>query len=203
MKRIGLLLQIILLLGITSGLYSQVDTENKKVQKQMAREETKKVRKAEESKYFENIKSLVLSGRFVIENEFQSELNYVMIDSLSSTIQTGQRYSSTVHPSKYTDFNGLGKTTISGVVHNYTVKEINRRKSFIVKYDIYEMLGSSSVTIRISASGFASVTVVDNSNNPDPYPFRFQYIRNQPSITGNLVSLDECNIFRGPRELYL
>lgn len=182
---------MILLLAFNSDLSSQTTTLSKKEQRQNVRQEKEKASAEEAAKKFELMKAMVSSGRFVIEadrftnrwgNEYsvQSELNYILVDSINSAIQTGLRSSSAE--------NGIGGSSVNGEVRNYTVKLIAKRNSFNIKYDLYERVGSNSITILVSSSGYASAIVRDNFGSST----RFY---------GRLVPLHECYIYKGPREL--
>lgn len=201
MKRISVLFLMILLLVNNSELFSQSSTLSKKEQKQIAQQEKEKSSADEYAMKFELMKAMVSSGRFVLESYIQSELNYILIDSLKSAVQQGNRYA-VVGYNYYTlgadgimgntpinGDNGIGGATINGEVRNYTLKIVERRNSFIIKYDIYGLSGSSAVTIWASSSGYASAQVRNNSG------------ARWPRFTGRIVSLDECSIYKGSREL--
>jgi len=190
---------MILLLVCNSDLYSQPATLSKKELRQDARQEKKIAAAEEAARQFELMKAIVSSRRFVLEADrlgdgeyeysVQSELNYILVESLNSSVQTGSRSQSMKY--QYWDYtkddvwsNDLGGWTINGKIRNYKVKNVERRNSVIIKYDIYERIGSTSITIRVSHSGYASAMV-----------------NGVTRFYGRLVPLHESKIYRGPREL--
>lgn len=177
---------IVGLLPFTS--YCQSETLSKKEQRKIAREEKKRLAEEQAAKEFELLKAMVMSGKYVVQAErligrdgreysVQSNLNFVKVDGEQGVIQSGTTNSS--------GGNGLGGRTASGKIKNYTVKVIEKRRSFNIKYDLHDIDGSFSVTLSVGQSGYTVADVRDNILNAN--------VR----MSGNLVSLEESTIFKG------
>ena len=142
MKRVTVLFLMIFILALNSDLYGQTSALSKKEQRKITMQEREMTKAEEAASQFDLMEAMVSSRKYVIEADrvsygrfeysVQSELNFIMIDSISSAVQTGIRSKS--------GGNGIGGWTTNGEVRNYSVKFNERRNSFIIKYKAHLIL---------------------------------------------------------------
>lgn len=127
------------------------------------------------------------SMRFVLEADYLSNsqgmrsivtasLNYILVDSMKGTIQTGS------------DFgfgrNGVGGATAKGTITSWKLTKNEKRKNFFVKIDFSTDLGFYTVFMDVSPDGRASARLTGIG-------------RGSLTFDGKLKPLKKSRVFRG------
>jgi len=134
-------------------------------------QETGKQKKSREEKAaemelkFRETQNLLDSACFVLEADYLgngfyrvpvlSTINFIMVDSASSVIQTGRNFG--------LGYNGVGGVTVEGSITKYTVRHDNKRKSFYVSWNVSTAIGFYYISMQVTASGRATATLTGNS----------------------------------------
>ncbi len=160
---------------------------SKKEQRQLLKEERIK----EESRMAElksiYIDSLVQSGSYVLEADMlfdkygqsitvQSNINFVMVDSLFGVFQIGDPF--------YISRNGVGGVTYEGSVNNYRSSRSAKQGVYNISYTLSTTSGSFDINLSVLPSGKADATVRGNFSGSVRY-------------SGRIVGRRESRVFKG------
>ena len=163
MKKLVLYL-FIFSFGLTSFAQEEEGQMSRKELKQIAKEEKKAKRAAEDEQLKEVTDLMLHMHRFVLEADYvgdgkgqripvSSNINFIGIDSTEAVIQLG-----TVHGSGY---NGVGGITVDGRVTKYDLQIIEgkRGKSYSLMVNIMTNVGIYDITFLISELGYTDATI--------------------------------------------
>lgn len=152
------------------------------------REQKKAEMEAEREKMAVLTEFMITNQRFVLEAQYlsdrygtrvpvQSNINFVMVDSLVATIQLGSAMSA--------GYNGVGGTTVEGRVSNYKYTKVGKKEdSYSVSMNFMSSLGNYDITMMANAEGYTDATIRGN------WPGSLNY-------HGRLVPLSESRIYKG------
>lgn len=171
---------IIAALFITTGLSAQENMQNPDAGKKEQRDVLR-------SKQFDATSALISSKRFTLEADNLSNqygyrwfvtpnLNFIIVDSAESVIQTGRNVG--------IGYNGVGGITAKGKIGSWKVRTNEKKKNATVEMNVSTNIGFFSIVMNVSASGKATATVSGN------WPGRLIY-------EGHLVPLDESYAYQG------
>lgn len=187
MKYLVILFSIIWIVPQTFA--QEEETLSKKELKQIAKEEKRSRRYAEEEQKRELTALMLEHHRFVLEADFvgdrtgsripvNSNINFIAIDSTHGTLQLATPYG--------LGYNGLGGITLEGRISKYNLKEIQgkKSKSYSLMILIMTSLGTYDITFQISETGNTDATVRGNSMG-------------QLKYSGKLIPIDKSRVYKG------
>lgn len=147
--------------------YTQEDEKLSKSEiKKLRKEQQKAEREAEMAKAAEITNFMITQQKFVLEADYLSDktgsrisvmssINFVMVDSLTGTLQLGS--------AMQVGYNGVGGATIEGQITNYKYTMIGKKKdSYSLSMNIMSSLGTYDITMMINADGNADATIRGN-----------------------------------------
>jgi hypothetical protein len=188
----SIILIIFLLLFSIGGFAQEVEEEKvytKKELRQIAKEEKKAQRQAEEEQMRMITKIMLDKHKFVLEADYvgdgrgsripvSSTINFIAIDSSSATIQLGTTYG--------VGYNGVGGITVDGRITKYelTVIEGKRGTSYSLIFMVMTAIGGYDITLHISDIGYTDATIRGNTMG-------------KLSYTGNLVPIGVSRVYKG------
>jgi len=180
---------VALILGMTIPVAAQQPQLSKKEQRKLLKEERRIAKEKEEERVAFLVDYMVTQGRFVLEANtmgdrrgnswpVQSTLNFIASDSISGVIQVGnnQRLGS----------NGLGGTTISGNIVNYSYTKNEKRGTYTADYTLHTPIGVYSVNLSVTKDGWGNATVQGNAGGAVVYD-------------GQLILPQESMVYKGYR----
>ena len=183
------LILLILFSGLILGLQAQETEELSKAEiRKLQKEQRKAEKKAEEEQKVELTKLMVEYQRFVLEADqlsnkrgvriqVSSNINFIIVDSTSATLQLGSAYSA--------GYNGVGGTTIDGTISRYEVTSVGKDKSsYSISMVFNSSLGTYDISLMVSATGKA------DANIGGTWPGKINY-------HGELVPLALSRIYKG------
>ncbi len=147
--------------------YTQEDEKLSKSEiKKLRKEQQKAEKEAEMAKAAEITNFVITQQKFVLEADYLSDktgsrisvmssINFVMVDSLTGTLQLGSAMQA--------GYNGVGGATIEGQITNYKYTMIGKKKdSYSLSMNIMSSLGTYDITMMINADGNADATIRGN-----------------------------------------
>lgn len=127
---------------------------------------TKEEKAAEMEIKFQGMQNLLEDQSFILEADYLGNgydrrpvvntLNFVMVDSSSTVVQTGNNFG--------VGYNGVGGLTVEGRVSKYTIHRDKKRKSFTVSWNMSSAIGFYTISMQVSASGRATATLTGNTS---------------------------------------
>ena len=169
MKTKFFILIIAILLGNISYASSQDGRASKtdiKEQRAYEKQKQKEAREKEREKNIEMTSQMVSLQRFVLEADYLSNkygiripvsqnINFIMVDSLNATLQTGSAYSM--------GFNGVGGETVTGRVTKYDYGMTGRNKdTYSIRMVVLSSVGVYDITLLINPEGYADASLRGN-----------------------------------------
>ncbi len=169
MKTKFFILIIAILLGNISYVSSQYGRASKtdiKEQRAYEKQKQKEAREKEREKNIEMTSQMVSLQRFVLEADYLSNkygiripvsrnINFIMVDSLNATLQTGSAYSM--------GFNGVGGETVTGRVTKYDYGMTGRNKdTYSIIMVVLSSVGVYDITLLINPEGYADASLRGN-----------------------------------------
>jgi hypothetical protein len=169
MKTKFFILIIAILLGNISHVSSQDGRASKadiKEQRAYEKQKQKEAREKEREKNIEMTSQMVSLQRFVLEADYLSNkygiripvsrnINFIMVDSLDATLQTGSAYSM--------GFNGVGGETVTGRVTKYDYGMTGRNKdTYSIRMVVLSSVGVYDITLLINPEGYADASLRGN-----------------------------------------
>jgi len=163
------LILITILLGnisVISGQDGMASKADLKEQRAYEKQKQKEAREKEREKNIEMTANMVKLQRFVLEADYLSNkygtrvpvgrnINFIMVDSLEATLQTGSAFS--------VGFNGVGGETVSGRVTKYDIGMTGRNKdSYSIRMVVLSAIGVFDVTLLINPEGYADASLRGN-----------------------------------------
>lgn len=157
---------VLVIIVIAAGAAAQDPGRlSKKEQRKLIREENARIEKEEMARFALLVDNMVKSATFVLEADMlfdrygqstpvQSNINFLMVDSVYGVIQVGSPY--------YLGRNGVGGVTLEGPVTRYEQSKNEKRSTYSVQYDLRSSFGSYNVSISIAPSGRAEARVSGN-----------------------------------------
>ena len=189
MKHFLLLSCFISMCFITKAQEEGEKVYTKKELRQIAREEQKAKRKAEEEEMKMLTELMLEKRRFVLEADYvgdgrgsripvQSNINFIGLDSTDAVIQLGTTYGA--------GYNGVGGITVEGRVIKYelSVIEGKRGKSYSLMFIVMTSLGTYDITFIVSGTGYTDATVRGNTMG-------------QLRYSGKLVPIGLSRVYQG------
>lgn len=173
----------------TIGAFSQDEGRLSKSEiRKLQKEQKKAEQEAEKEQMARLTQIMVEQHRFVLEADFlsdrigtrvpvQSNINFIMIDSLEGVVQFGSAMS--------VGYNGVGGATIEGRITKYEYNMIGRKKdNYSLTIVFMSSLGSYDITVMINADGYADATIRGNWSGALSYH-------------GRLVPLRASKVYKG------
>ncbi len=171
------------------GAFSQDEGRLTKSEiRKLQREQRKQEQEAEKEQMVLLTRIMVEQHRFVLEADFlsdrigtrvpvQSNINFIMIDSLEGVVQFGSAMS--------IGYNGVGGATIEGRITKYEYNMIGKNKDgYSLTIVFISTLGSYDITMMINADGYADATIRGNWSGALSYH-------------GKLVPLKASKVYKG------
>jgi hypothetical protein len=127
-------------------------------------------------------KSFVLEADF-LENQYGnrkavlSSLNFIMVDSLIATLQTGSN-------SNF-GFNGVGGTTAEGTISDLKIVKNEKNLTFFLRFTVNSNIGIYDVAMNISSNNIARATISGLTRGKLIYDGRIQTIYDSGVYKGN------------------
>ncbi|MFC2089197.1 DUF4251 domain-containing protein [Bacteroidota bacterium] len=183
------LLIILLIAFVPLTGYSQSGSLSKKEQRNLLKEEKKRLAAEKAAIEFNLSSQLIETGKFVLETDMVTDrrgftrsadpiINFILVDSLYGMIQLGSRTGE--------GLNGVGGITIEGEIVNYTVEK-NEKKNFLtVEYEIKTMV-----------SGYYRIKVYTHGGMRAEARFSGSMSMGQMRYSGRLVSLEQSRVYKG------
>lgn len=193
MKKV-LFLTTLLLLSFTVTTFAQSGKEARAARREVMKKE-REARRALEAQqdsvaYLKAVEALK-NGSFVLEADYvsfpngivryvSSNTNYVQADNGEGIVQTAfSNFTFSPGP------NGLGGVTVQGNISGMNIKE-DKDGNYFCNYTIQGVAISATIFITLTGgNNQASVTINPNFNS------------NNMTMTGNLLPLDESDVFQG------
>lgn len=155
----------------------------------LTRQERKELRKAELQANFHILDSLFQSKSFVLEADFlqtkygdqipvSSMLNFIMVNSTSGVLQTGNNSA--------IGYNGLGGVTAEGSIGKWQLDRDYKNLNFTLRFSILTDIGSYDVLMTVNAGNYARATITGL------WPGKLIY-------NGHLNRLDNSGVYKGQR----
>ncbi|MFC2080885.1 DUF4251 domain-containing protein [Bacteroidota bacterium] len=184
-----ILVAFILAFVFIQGGYSQ-DSEilTKSELKRLQKEQQKAEKEAELAKAAEITEFIIANQQFVLEADYLSNksgerisvipsINFVMVDSLTGTLQLGSAMDA--------GYNGVGGATIQGKISSYEYIKIGKKKdSYSIRMIIMSSIGNYDITLMVSSHGRADANIRGNWGTTLSYH-------------GKLIPLSESRVFKG------
>lgn len=186
MKALGILIMVMMLFP---AIYGQTEEAvDKKTQQQLLKEEKRKQREAEKAAMAALVDSMVNMRQFVLEADYlsnqygnrvvvNSTLNFIMVDSTESVIQTAST-------SGFGGPNMMGGITADGNITRFEVTKLPKSNSYSIKMMIMTSVGIYDVFFSISSDGLANATIGGNWGGKLNYH-------------GRLVPLKTSRVYKG------
>ncbi len=184
MRKIAIILTLILVSGVVNA---QSGGLTKKEEKALLKEQKKKEQAEAMAAAYEFTGQMINTGHFVLEADMlfdkygqsyqvQSNLNFIMLDSIHGVIQVGDAYS--------LGQNGVGGVTIEGDVTDYEVKSDEKRHTYTASWEVRSPVGRYRVVLNASANGTADASISGSFSG------RLRF-------SGNLVHPGKSRVFKG------
>ena len=185
MKRLVMMLVAFLLVG-TGAMFAQEDT---RAARKAAKEAEKAAREAAEMQAFETAKKAIFDKDFVLEAdrvEFKrGNFKYVTPSTNFVSLINGKATVQLSFDGAFAGPNGIGGITVEGTPSNVEV-ETDKKGNVNCSFSVQGIGISAQVFINMSSgNNNASVSISPNFNN------------NNLTLNGNIVPLDQSNIFKG------
>jgi hypothetical protein len=149
------------------AVYGQTkEAVDSKTQKEMRKEEKKRVREAEKAEQAAIVDTMVNLRRFVLEADYlsnqhsqrvvvSSTLNFIIVDSTKGTIQTASM-------SGMGGPNMMGGITADGNITQYELTTLPKKRGYSIRMMIMTSVGVYDVFFTISTDGSATATLGGN-----------------------------------------
>jgi hypothetical protein len=172
-------------------LFGQDEKESKddtKEQRAYEKQKKKDEREAERARNIEITSTMIKLQRFVLEADYLSNkygykvtvsptINFLMVDSLNATIQTGSAYS--------IGYNGVGGQTVNGRITRYEYEFVNKKKdAYNIRLVFMSNAGTYDIQMMVNAEGYADATIRGNWSG-------------QLNYHGRLVPLGVSKVYKG------
>jgi hypothetical protein len=155
------LLSFVTALMIISALPAQ-DTTIVHLSKEELKKKRKEEKAAAKEAEYQSTKAIIDSRYFILEADFlsnqrgnrrfvNSSINFIMIDSLTATVQIGSNYG--------IGYNGVGGITAEGNIVKWIVEFNDISKSILIKMSMISSLGIYDIFFNISSSGNTTATL--------------------------------------------
>lgn len=139
-----------------------VSAESKAQDAKLDRREKKEIRKAQLTRNFYLIDSLLNARKFVLEANYlrnrygdripvTSAINFIRIDKAKGILQTGSDYS--------LGYNGVGGVTAEGNLGKWSVHSDAKRMVHTLRFSILTNLGNYDVVMIVRADAHATATI--------------------------------------------
>lgn len=160
------------------------------IKEQRAYEKQKKMdeRELERERNIEITSTMIKLQRFVLEADYLSNkygykvtvsptINFLMVDSLNATIQTGSAYS--------LGYNGVGGQTVNGRITKYEYNFVGKKKdAYNISLMFMSNVGTYNIHLMVNAEGYADATIRGNWSG-------------QLNYHGRLVPLGVSKVYKG------
>jgi len=164
------------------------ESVDSKTQKELRKEEKKRVREAEKAQQAAIVDTMVNLRRFVLEADYlsnqygsrvvvSSNLNFIIVDSTRGTIQTAS-ISGVGGP------NMMGGITADGNITQYELTKLPKKRGYSLRLMIMTSVGIYDIFFNISTDGSASATLGGNWGG-------------KLNFHGNLVPLGLSRVYKG------
>ena len=182
------LLSIILASVLLLGAYGQEGQLSQKEIKKLQKEQKKAEQEALREKNAEITNFMISHQRFVLEADYLSDktgsrvpvqalINFILVDSVTGTLQLGSASTA--------GYNGVGGTTIDGNISNYKYNPVGKKKdSYSVSLNFNSPAGLYDITLMVTSDGYTDATIRGNWGGALNYH-------------GKLVPLSESRIYKG------
>jgi hypothetical protein len=153
-------------ISFISGQDGRASKADLKEQRAYEKQKQKEAREKEREKNIEMTAKMVRLQRFVLEADYLSNkygtrvpvsqnINFIMVDSLEATLQTGSAFA--------VGFNGIGGETVSGRVTKYDFVMTGRNKdSYSIRMVLLSPVGVFDITLLINPEGYADASIRGN-----------------------------------------
>jgi hypothetical protein len=180
----------IALIALVTNVYSQDEqVYTKQELKQLAKEDRKAKKEAEDTKKREATELMLNAHKFVLEANYisngkgqrtpvSSNINFIAVDSLKAVIQLGT--------TQGIGYNGLGGITVDGRITKYELSVIQgkKSKSYNLMLNVMTSIGIYDISLMVSELGSANATIRGNTSG------QLQY-------SGNLVPIGISRVYKG------
>lgn len=189
MKKLIAMATILLLGVMTNGIYAQETKAERKAARDAKRAQMKAEEAAEAQISYEDAVAALKSHQFVMEADqvqfrtgqtafVNSNTNFVLVNEQRGTVQVAFN---TVYPGP----NGIGGVTVDGSVSDIEMNT-DKHGNVYCNFSIQGIGISAQIFLTLNNGGNnATVTISPNFNN------------NNMTLTGNLVPLEQSNIYKG------
>lgn len=180
---------ILLLFMFAPAVFGQVEEAvDSKTQKELLREEKKRLREEEKVLWAAVVDTMVSKARFVLEADYlsnqygtravvNSTLNFIIVDSTRGTIQTASM-------SGIGGPNMMGGITADGTITQYNYTRSPKNRGYSIRMMIMTSVGIYDIFFSVSSDGAANATLGGNWGGK----LNFQ---------GKLVPLGVSRIYKG------
>jgi hypothetical protein len=172
------------------GAYAQEGTGqlSPKELRKLQKEQRKAEKAAEEERMAEVTKYMVEQQQFVLEADFLSDkygqrapvtptINFVLIDSLTGTVQFGD--------AARIGYNGVGGATVDGRITKYEYSTVGKKQdSYSIRMIFMASIGTYDITLMVNSQGYADASIRGNWSG-------------QLNYHGKLVPLTLSRIYKG------
>ncbi len=172
------------------GAYSQEEVQqlSQKEIKKLQKEQKKAAKEAEMERMAEVTDFMVQQQQFVLEADYLSNqygvrvpvsplINFVLIDSLTGTVQFGSAES--------IGYNGVGGATVDGQITKYEYSMIGKKKdSYSIQLIFMASIGTYNITLMVNSQGYADASIRGNWSG-------------QLNYHGKLVPLTLSRVYKG------
>lgn len=182
-------ISILLLAFVVLGAYGQEpDRLTRSELKKLQKEQKKEQQAAEMEALAEITDDMVTHQQFVLEADYlsdrkgsripvQSSINFIMVDSLTATVQLGSAMS--------VGYNGVGGTTVEGRISKYEYSLIGKNKDvYSISMSFMSSLGIYDVTMMVMPDSRTDATIRGNWAGSLSYH-------------GKIVPLSKSRIYKG------
>jgi len=172
------------------GAYSQEDVQqlSQKELKKLQKEQRKAEKTAEMERMAEVTNFMVNQHQFVLEADYLSNkygtrvpvspiINFVLIDSLTGTVQFGS--------AETIGYNGVGGATVDGKITKYEYSVIGKKEdAYSIKLIFMSSIGTYDITLMVNSQGYADASIRGNWSG-------------QLNYHGKLVPLTLSRVYKG------
>jgi hypothetical protein len=184
------LLTLLVVFVFIPGAYSQDEVQqlSQKEIKKLQKEQRKAEKEAEMDRMEELTDFMVQQHQFVLEADYLSNkygsrvpvspiINFVMIDSLSGTLQFGS--------AEAIGYNGVGGMTVDGMITKYEYSRIGKKEdSYSIQLVFMSSIGTYDITLMVNSQGYADANIRGNWSG-------------QLNYHGKLVPLTLSRVYKG------
>jgi hypothetical protein len=151
------------------------------------KEELREARKAQLLMNFQSLDTLIQNKCFVLEADYLenqygnripvlSNLNFIMLDSLKATLQTGSNFRAGT--------NGVGGATAEGRIAGLKVVKNQKNLSYFLRFSVSTDIGMYDVAMTIFSNNHATATITGLTRGKLVYDGRIQALYNSSVYKG-------------------